>query len=305
MEVWGLIGESHHRLHALACQLERQNDDDIVARQLKHDLAAELEAEKESIYRVLRSRSGFKERIARALDADAIMLASAEELDRASPRDRITIVDEIRRGLAEHMEHDAHIVPVAKKELRYHQWEHLKHEYESIKHGELKKLKGEPASSADAKWIHSMRALELEASKKGDAVTDFVRRIEQCERQNVYACQAAIDRSEEVTHRSLLGEIAEAHLRHLEALQEVLSGLDGRSQRGGGLSGLWARVYFSAFLGERPILKAVRANEQQLLRRYERMLHDGLASEAGRHILQSLVDEAHKHIDQLDSALGV
>jgi hypothetical protein len=304
MEVWGLIGESHHRLHTLACQLERYNDDDIVARQLKHDLAAELEAEKESVYRVLRSRSGFRERIARALEVDTIMLASAEELDRASPRHRLTIVDDIKRGLAEHMEQDAYIVPVAKKELPFHQWEHLKHEYESIRHGEIRKLKGERASNTDAKWIHSMRALELEVSTNGDAVTDFVSRIERCEKQNVYACQAAIDRVEEVTHRSLLGEIAEVHLRHAEALREVVSGVEGRSRRSGGLSSLWARVSFSAFLGERPILKAVRTNEQHSLRHYEGMLRAEPASQAGRHIMQSLVDEAHKHIDELDSALA-
>ena len=306
MEVWGLIGESHHRLHALACQLERYQDDDIVARQLKHELAAELEAEKGSVYRVLRSRSGFKERIARALEANAIMLASAEELDRASPRRRLTIVDDIKRGLTEHMEQDAYIVPVAKKELPFHQWEHLKHEYESIKHGELTRSKGETASSAEAKRIQSMRALELGATKNGAAVLDFMRRIERCEKQSVYACQAAIDRVEEAEHRSLLGQIAEDHLRHANALGEILSALKGKPDRSsnGGASGLWARVFISAFLGERPILKAVRANEERTIRTYEHMLQDEPVPKESPEFLQSLVEEGRKHIEEIDRAFG-
>jgi hypothetical protein len=159
MEVWNLIEEDHRRLEALACQLERHDHDEKLALEFKRALIADLEAEDQAVYRVLYPRSGFKQRISDVLVTDSALRKLAEELEGVPAHERVSLIPVIKAALAEHVRQDKHILPVAKKELPHHMWEHLKHEYESAKHAEIRRLTGKPAPRAQVEHVEIMRAL--------------------------------------------------------------------------------------------------------------------------------------------------
>jgi rubrerythrin len=135
-------------------------------------------------------------------------------------------------------------------------------------------------------------------------IADVLERIARGEHAHVFATRAALARSEESNHRSLLGEIAEHHLRYANDLSELLASVDRERRIKRRLSSDWARVLASAFVSEKALLKAVRANEERSLREYERMLREASAPNAAGKILHKLVEKGHEHIAQIDEAIS-
>jgi hypothetical protein len=306
MTIWGLIEEDHHHLEALIARLEQEPERDELAKEFAHQLAADLEAEEKAVYDVLFKRPGFRPSVSRMLVHDEEMRRMAEYLPGSPAHSRPRRIQELKATLARHIEDGAYVHPVAHKELPHHLMEHMKHEYEWVKHAAMRWLTN--AAMELTPFDSALRALVTELEGKPDAAhgRTTVEHLLTNEQNSAFVCQAALGRSQEASHRSLLGEVAESHLRNADRIGTALSALHDKPRRrkhAGWLSG-WLRVLSAAFVSEKALLRAVKAHEQLARQEHERMLGDAPAGAGMRKLLQHLIEHGREHENKLEAAIA-
>jgi hypothetical protein len=195
--------------------------------------------------------------------------------------------------------------PVAMRELQFHVWEHMKHRYESVKRAAIMSSKGQTHAPADLDMIEAIQSLQPSSRNADDAPAARLDRIQRIEGGQVLACQTAIDRSEQSSHRSMLGEIAENHLSAVELLRDFCTSTAERpTARPRPSRGPWARVVWSATLGETSLLKAVAANERKSGRLYSQMLSEDGLPRSARGLIEILSRKAEEHAQTVGTATG-
>ncbi len=306
MTIWGLIEEDHHHLKALIERLEREPERDELAKEFAHQLTADLEAEEKAVYEVLFKRSGFKPSVARMLLHDEEMRGMAEYLPASPGHSRPRRIQELKAALARHIEEGAYVHPVAHRELPHHLMEHMKHEYEWAKHAAIRRLTNTSAELTP--FDSDLRALTKELEGKPDRLHDrkMLEHLLQSEQDSAFVCQAALDRAQEASHRSLLGEVAEGHLRAAEKIGAALSALHDkpkRTKQAGWLPG-WLHVLSAAFVSEKALLRTVKAHEERARHEHERMLGEEPGAAGLRKLLEHLVAHSREHENKLEAAIA-
>jgi hypothetical protein len=304
MTIWGLIEEDHHHLEALIARLEREPERDELAQEFAHQLTADLEAEEKAVYQVLFKRPGFRPSVTRMLVHDEEMRRMTEYLPASPTHSRPRRIQELKAALARHIEDGAYVHPVAHKELPHHLMEHMKHEYEWAKHAAMRRLIN--ATMELTPLDSALRALAVELEGKPDSAHDrkTLEHLLRSEQDSAFVCQAALDRSQEASHRSLLGEVAESHLRSAEKIGTALSSLHDKPRRKhAGWLPAWLRVLSAAFVSEKALLRVVKAHEQLVRQEHERML-GGSAGSGKRKLLEHLTEHGREHEKKLEAAIA-
>jgi hypothetical protein len=264
-----------------------------------------LEAEEKAVYEVLFKRPGFRPNVSRMLVHDEEIRRMAEYLPASPAHSRPRRIQELKAALARHIENSAYVHPVAHKELPHHLMEHMKHEYEWAKHAAMRRLSN--ATMELTPFDSALRALVTELERKLNAAHGrTLEHLLTSEQDSAFVCQAALDRSQEPSHRSLLGEVAESHLRCAEKIGTALSTLDDKPRRrkhAGWLPG-WLRVLSAAFVSEKALLRAVKAHEERARQEHERMLGDEPAGAGLRELLEHLIEHGREHEEKLEAAIA-
>jgi hypothetical protein len=305
MTIWGLIEEDHHHLEAMIDRLEQEHERDELVQQFAYELTADLAAEEKALYEPLYKRPGFRRILIEILADDEEMRRMAEQLPALARASRPGRIRELKAALAKHVEHDTYLLPVAHKELPFHVAEHMKHEYEWAKHAAMRRLTDTTElTPVDSDLRGVMEALEI----KQDTAHErrIVEDVLKSEQASAFVAQSALDRSEEASHRSLLGEIAESHLRYAHKLGTALTALDDKPRRhkGGGSFGGWARVLSAAFAGEKALLRTIKSHEERARHEHERMVRGEHARGGIRTLLEHLIEHGHQHEQKLDAAVA-
>jgi hypothetical protein len=232
---------------------------------------------------------------------DEKMRRMAEELVASPAQNRLGRIRELKAAFAKHVEEGAYVHPVAHRELSHHAMEHMKHDYEWAKHDAMRRLsKMTELAPADAR----LESLEFKTEAPHDR--QALEHLLSSEQDSAFIAQAALDRSEEASHRSLLGEIAEMHLRAAHKLGTALAASKEKRRahhRGGWLGG-WLRVVSFAFVGEKALLKAVRSHEREALRMHEHMLRSEHTSPGMKKLLEHLIEHGREHDKKLEEAVA-
>lgn len=305
MEVWGIIEQDHQRLKGLMERFEHDEPDNGAIAEFKHSLTGSLEAEAKAIYAQLRLRSGFAKRIADVDRTDELLRRLCGDLARAGPAERGGLIRQMRAALDHHMHEDSCMFPVAMRELQFYLWEDMKHRYESAKRAAIRSSKGEPHLPEDLGLSEALESLRTSHDNSdAEQAALLLGRILRIERGHVLACQTAIDRAEESSHRSLFGEIAEDHLRAVRLLGEAgTETADGPEKSPRPPRAAWMRVVWSAMMGETSLLKAVAANERQSGRMYAQMLSEDRLPHSAPGFIGILASKAEEHAQSVSTAL--
>lgn len=113
------------------------------------------------------------------------------------------------------------------------------------------------------------------------------------------AYQAAIDRLENVRFKQQLTEFKREHLRHIDELGRILSGMGPTVPKEGDLKSLLTKgnVVIACLIGDRAILEAMRTTEADTNTAYERAInHEGLSTTA-RDALQRGLEDERRHCE--------
>ncbi len=306
MTIWGLIEEDHHHLKALIERLQREHERDELAQELAHQLTADLEAEEKAVYDVLFKRPGFRPSVSRMLLHDEEMRGMAEYLAASPAHSRPRRIQELKTALARHIEEGAYVHPVAHRELPHHLMEHMKHEYEWAKHAAMRRLT--EGTTELTPFDSDLRALTKELESRSDTARErqTLEHLLKNEQDSAFICQAALDRSQEASHRSLLGEVAESHLRAAEKIGTALSALHDNTKqtKHAGWLPAWLRVLCSAFMGEKLLLRAVRSHEEHARHKHERMIRSDQSGTGIRKLLDHLIEHGREHEKKLAAAIA-
>jgi uncharacterized protein (TIGR02284 family) len=113
------------------------------------------------------------------------------------------------------------------------------------------------------------------------------------------AYQAAIDRLENSSYRSALGEFKRDHLRHIDELGDILSSMGRTPPKEGDMKALLTKgkVVIAGLMGDEAILQAMRTNEADTNTAYERAVKfSGLPSNT-RDVLQRGLEDERRHCE--------
>jgi len=108
------------------------------------------------------------------------------------------------------------------------------------------------------------------------------------------AYQAAIDRLENTHFKQTLRDFKGDHLRHMEELSEILSGMGRTPPKEGDMKSLLTKgkVVIAGMMGDKAILEAMRTNEADTNTAYERVVaHEGVPSTTLNVLQRGLQDE--------------
>jgi uncharacterized protein (TIGR02284 family) len=113
------------------------------------------------------------------------------------------------------------------------------------------------------------------------------------------AYQAAIDRLEDSRFRARLTEFKGDHLRHIEELGEILSGMGRTPPKGGDMKSILAsgKVVIAGLIGDKAILQAMRTNEADTNTAYERAVNFHALPSATRTTLQRGLEDERRHCE--------
>lgn len=121
------------------------------------------------------------------------------------------------------------------------------------------------------------------------------------------AYDVAIDRLSDPTASSRLRELRADHERHVRELSEAIVELGGEPPRQGDYRKVLAqgRVYLASLTGTTAILKAMRANEEQILRRWEEAVEASrdLANPRLREVLERSLADERRHRSWLQTQI--
>lgn len=112
------------------------------------------------------------------------------------------------------------------------------------------------------------------------------------------ADQAAIDRLENPGFKQTLREFKGDHLRHVEELGEILSGM-GRPPTEGDMKSVLTKgtVVIAGMMGDKAVLEAMRTNEADTNTAYERAVaHEGVPSTT-LNVLQRGLQDGRRHCE--------
>ncbi len=119
------------------------------------------------------------------------------------------------------------------------------------------------------------------------------------------AYQAAIDRLEDSTSRSKLMEFKADHIRHAQDLGKVLreSGREPPTQ--GNIKRILTKgkVVIAGLVGDRAILRAMKSNEDDTNRAYERAVNNDVAPAQVKDLLRRNLADERRHRQWIEDRL--
>jgi uncharacterized protein (TIGR02284 family) len=113
------------------------------------------------------------------------------------------------------------------------------------------------------------------------------------------AYQAAVDRLENSSYRSYLGEFKRDHLRHITELGDILSSMGRTPPKEGDMKALLTKgkVVIAGLMGDESILQAMRTNEADTNTAYERAVNfKGLRANT-RDVLERGLEDERRHCE--------
>jgi uncharacterized protein (TIGR02284 family) len=113
------------------------------------------------------------------------------------------------------------------------------------------------------------------------------------------AYQAAVDRLENSSYRSYLGEFKRDHLRHITELGDILSSMGRTPPKEGDMKALLTKgkVVIAGLMGDESILQAMRTNEADTNTAYERAVNfKGLQANT-RDVLERGLEDERRHCE--------
>ncbi|HJU18104.1 MAG TPA: ferritin-like domain-containing protein [Stellaceae bacterium] len=119
------------------------------------------------------------------------------------------------------------------------------------------------------------------------------------------AYQAAIDRLDDPAFRTTLSEFKRDHLRHIDELGLVLTGLGRTPPKQGNLKILLTRgkVIIGGLAGDKAILQAMRTNEADTNTAYERAVQFRDLTSNARDVLDRGLEDERRHCEWILSTL--
>jgi uncharacterized protein (TIGR02284 family) len=119
------------------------------------------------------------------------------------------------------------------------------------------------------------------------------------------AYQAAIDRLDDPSFRSTLSEFKRDHLRHIEELGTVLSGMGRTPPKQGDMKSLLAsgKVVMGGLMGDKAILQAMRTNEADTNTAYERAVQFRDLPQDARDAFQRGLEDERRHCEWILTTL--
>lgn len=135
-----------------------------------------------------------------------------------------------------------------------------------------------------------------------DLLTDLI----QLDYDAADAYQAAIDRLDDPSFRSSLSEFKGDHLRHIDELGVVLSGLGRTPPKDGDMKSLLIRgkVVMGGLMGDKAILQAMRTNEADTNTAYERAVQFRDLPQGVRDALQRGLEDERRHCEWILTTLN-
>jgi uncharacterized protein (TIGR02284 family) len=112
------------------------------------------------------------------------------------------------------------------------------------------------------------------------------------------AYQAATDRLENVRFKQLT-QFKGDHLRHIDELGQILSGMGRTVPKEGDMKSILAKgkVVIAGLIGDRAILEAMRTNEADTNTAYERAVNHDDVSSTARSVLQHGLQDERRHCE--------
>ena len=113
------------------------------------------------------------------------------------------------------------------------------------------------------------------------------------------AYQAAIDRIEDLRCKARLAEFKGDHLRHIEELGGILSGMGRTPPSGGDMKSILTtdKVVMAGLVGDKAILQAMRTNEADTNTAYERAINFDALTSTTRDTLQRGLQDERRHCE--------
>ena len=113
------------------------------------------------------------------------------------------------------------------------------------------------------------------------------------------AYQAAIDRIEDSRCKARLAEFKGDHLRHVEELGGILSGMGRTPPSGGDMKSILTtgKVVMAGLVGDKAILQAMRTNEADTNTAYERAINFDALTSTTRDTLQRGLQDERRHCE--------
>lgn len=136
-------------------------------------------------------------------------------------------------------------------------------------------------------------------------LVDTLRGLMELDLDAVSAYEAAIERVDDPAYRSVLREFLLDHQRHVRELRPLIAARGEEPPEGTDIKGLLTRgrVVIGQLIGDAGILTAMRSNEEETHRAYERTAdREDLSPEVRRVLLGALSDE-QRHRAWLEGTL--
>ena len=140
-----------------------------------------------------------------------------------------------------------------------------------------------------------------------DKLENLLVDLVQLDHDAALAYQAAIDRLKDGQLRSVMGVFREDHLRHIDELGQALAALGRTPPKEGDMKSLLAKgkVVLGGLIGDKTILQAMNANEDDTSTAYERAVQHRNASPTLRSVLERGLADERKHrdwmVEQIDA----
>lgn len=125
-------------------------------------------------------------------------------------------------------------------------------------------------------------------------LTSLLSNLIQLDYDAVAAYEAAIDRLEDATAKTRLAEFRGDHERHTRDLSMLVRDLGGSPPTSGDFKAILTqgKVALGALMGDKPILQAMKSNEDQTNQAYEEAVkHPELSAETRSLLEANLADE--------------
>jgi uncharacterized protein (TIGR02284 family) len=129
-------------------------------------------------------------------------------------------------------------------------------------------------------------------------VTDLLSNLISLDYDAIEAYEAAINKLDNADVKAKLIEFKGDHERHTRDLAGLLREFGGQPPKGGDMKRFMTagKVAFANMFGDRAILQAMKTNEDDTNKAYERAVgHDGELTEQARAVLRTNLDDERRH----------
>ena len=122
----------------------------------------------------------------------------------------------------------------------------------------------------------------------------------------IQAYEAAINRIDDSEHQRQLAAFKNDHDRHTRELDSVVRGLRGKPINGASIKHVvtTGKIAFADMMGDRAVLQAMKTNEDDTNKAYERAASQSDLPQSAVRVIQAALGDERRHRDWLEKTIA-